>query len=368
MASVKLRKKKNADGTTSVYLDIYTYYKDSQGNNHTRRRYEFLNECKQLKAATPIDRAENRNRLNLAEQIRNKRETDLLTRNHDVVFQDKQEVYFKDFCQTFLDEYTKLNKKNVRATINHFLDFLKEKNLSEMIFCNELDQILCEQYLQYLEEKFNGETVETYFRLFKRVVKAAYKNGFIFKDVCQDVVCKKGTPAKKDILTFDEIALLAKADCPNKEVKRAFLFSCYTGLRWVDVNALKWKNIDADGRLKMIQAKTKYPIDNKLHDIALKLLGTRGNLNDFVFHLPSHAGANKDLKKWCFGAGIHQKNITWHCARHSFGTNIIFYGETDVNTASKLLGHKSLIYTQRYVHEVESLKQDAIKKLPVIEI
>lgn len=366
MASVKLRKRKNFDGSSSLYLDIYTYFKDSKGNRHTRRRYEFLDECKQLKATNPVDRAVNRNRMNLAEKIRNKKETELLARQHDIVLKDKQETYFKDFCNQFLDEYKKLNKKNVRATINHFFTYLEKKKISATIFCNELTEKDCEGFLHYLEDEFNGETVETYYRLFKKIVKAAYKNGFLYKNISENIVCKKGTPAKKDILDFDEIGILAKTPCPNKEVKRAFLFSCYTGLRWVDVNALQWKHIK-NGRLKIIQAKTKHPINNKLHETALQLLGKPQSSNDYVFILPSHAGANKDLKKWVSRAGI-EKNITWHCARHSFGTNIIFHGETDVNTASKLLGHKTLLYTQRYVHEVESLKETAMDRLPAIEI
>lgn len=366
MASVKLRKRKNADGTTSLYLDIYTYFKASNGKRITRRKYEFLDACKLLKAQNPIDRTENKNRLNLAEQIKNKRESELLTTQHDVVLQDKQEISFKDYCTSFLNEYTKLNKKNVRATIHHFYEFLSTKNLSDNLFCRELTTKICEQFLAYLESNFNGETVETYFRLFKKIVKSAHKNDFIIKDIIQDVVCKKGTPEKKEILNFEEIALLAKAPCSNSEVKKAFLFSLYTGLRWVDVNTLTWQHIQGD-RVKLIQAKTKHPIDNKLHPIALQLLGKQGKPHEAVFTLPSHAGATKDLKKWCARAGIH-KNITWHCARHSFGTNIILHGETDVNTASKLLGHKTLMYTQRYVHEVESLKQAAMDKLPSIEL
>ena len=366
MASVKLRKRKNSDGTTSLYLDIYTAYTDNAGNKIKRRKYEFLNECKQLKANTPLDRMENKTRLGLAEQIRNKYEADVITRKHDLKTHDKQEVYFKDFCNDFLTGYNKLNKKNVRATIAHFFTYLDTKTTLSSIFCRELTVKHCEQFLNHLEENFNGETIESYFRLFKKIVKAAYKEGFLNSDVAADVICKKGEPQKKDILDFEEISLLANTHCPNQEVRRAFLFACYTGLRWVDLKALKWSNIQ-NGRIKLIQAKTKHAIDNNLHQVAVKLLGMPQNLNDLVFNLPSHAGSTKTLKKWCFNAGI-LKNITWHCARHSFGTNIIYHGETDVNTASKLLGHKTLEYTQRYVHEVESLKQRATDKFPSIEI
>jgi site-specific recombinase XerD len=60
-------------------------------------------------------------------------------------------------------------------------------------------------------------------------------------------------------------------------------------------------------------------------------------------------------------AGI-EKKITWHNARHSFGTNLIFHG-ADVTTASSLLGHTSLKHTRRYVHAANELKEKATDKL-----
>lgn len=78
--------------------------------------------------------------------------------------------------------------------------------------------------------------------------------------------------------------------------------------------------------------------------------------------MPSHTACLKNLKAWTKKAEINKK-ITWHCARHSFATNIIFYG-SDLNSASSLLGHNSFKYTQRYVRVVESLKEKAVQNLP----
>jgi site-specific recombinase XerD len=69
---------------------------------------------------------------------------------------------------------------------------------------------------------------------------------------------------------------------------------------------------------------------------------------------------------WCKNAKINKK-ITWHCARHSFATNIIFYG-SDVNSASSLLGHSSLAYTQRYLRVANELKEKAVQNLPTINL
>jgi site-specific recombinase XerD len=61
------------------------------------------------------------------------------------------------------------------------------------------------------------------------------------------------------------------------------------------------------------------------------------------------------------------KKITWHCARHSFGTNLLVHG-ADVFVTSKLLGHTSLKHTQRYVRAAEEMKRDALNKLPEIKL
>ncbi len=82
-----------------------------------------------------------------------------------------------------------------------------------------------------------------------------------------------------------------------------------------------------------------------------------------VFQLPSANGANKTVRAWVMRAKINKK-ITWHNARHSFGTNLIF-NDVDVLTASKLLGHKSMKNTQRYVDVANEMKEKATNKIDI---
>jgi len=84
---------------------------------------------------------------------------------------------------------------------------------------------------------------------------------------------------------------------------------------------------------------------------------------DLVFTLPSANGANKTVKAWVRRAKI-EKQITWHNARHSFGTNLIF-NEVDVLTTSKLLGHTSMKHTQRYVDASNEMKENATKAINI---
>jgi site-specific recombinase XerD len=109
------------------------------------------------------------------------------------------------------------------------------------------------------------------------------------------------------------------------------------------------------------QSKTERAVNINLNSTALKLLEQGAKLNDLVFDLPTANGANKSLKAWVKRAGI-EKKITWHNARHSFGTNLIFHG-ADVTTASTLLGHSTLKHTQRYVTAAKELREKATDTL-----
>ena len=154
---------------------------------------------------------------------------------------------------------------------------------------------------------------------------------------------------------------MAKAYCGNDNVKRAFLLSCITGLRYSDVKNLKWKNVRGKV-IDLIQQKTKQQVSVALNSDACELLGLKQAPDDRVFNLPSHTACLKLLRNWTIKAGI-EKHITWHCSRHSFGTNLVAQG-TDVLTASKLLGHTSVKSTERYVRISDGLKTDAVDRFP----
>jgi integrase len=133
----------------------------------------------------------------------------------------------------------------------------------------------------------------------------------------------------------------------KSEVKAAFIFSCYTGLRWVDVSKLEWKDIK-NGILttRIIQAKTGKPVTLTLHDIAKDILEKQKqkaeswkSKSPFVFILPTADGANKVLREWVKKAGI-DKHITWSCARLSFSI-LLQDQNVDDATVAYLMGHTS---------------------------
>ncbi len=196
---------------------------------------------------------------------------------------------------------------------------------------------------------------------FKRVLKAAKKDGYVKNNPAEDIAAKSNLNKKiKEILTEEEYIKLMNTPCTNYEVKKAFVFSLYTGLRWADVKPLKWENVK-EHSIVIEQNKTGVFLEVPLHDTALKILGERKT--GLVFHLPTADGANKVLRKWSADAELG-KHITWHSARHSFSVLLQQKG-VDLATVAGMLGHTTTKYVQQtYKRYLQNNAKEAIQKLP----
>ncbi|RYZ24148.1 MAG: hypothetical protein EOO10_20610 [Chitinophagaceae bacterium] len=253
------------------------------------------------------------------------------------------------FKENFLDyyaEYLHLNRrKHNRHLANSFTQF-KLFIDRDFIPPIEITENFCKRFRQYLLDKYTGETPGGYYARFKWVVNAATKDGYFLNNPTEDVSAKFNPSAHlKENLEVDEYLSLLKTPCLNEEVKAAFTFSCYTGLRWVDVKKLEWKDIN-NGVMttRIIQAKTGKPVTITLHPIAQSILDKQAaklqegqKPTKYVFSLPTANGANKVLGVWMEGAGI-DKHITWSCARLSFSI-LLQDQNVDDATVAYLMGH-----------------------------
>ena len=176
----------------------------------------------------------------------------------------------------------------------------------------------------------------------------------------------------KQILSIREIQKLALTSCTNNEVKRAFLFSCYCGMRWCDINRLTFQHIDFQAkRITIVQQKVqshshKAILHLNLSTTAIRLLQLGTTHSKYVFQLPSYSYSLSILRQWVSKAGI-RKHISFHCARHSFITHIMAKG-ANIKTAAALAGHSTTRHTEKYVHIIDELKQKAVDSLPDIDI
>lgn len=361
--NVTLREKGLSNGNLSLYLDIY---------RDGIRSYEFLKLYILSKPRTAIERETNRETLTLAESIRTKRESELNHTAHGELAPTKRKVGFFAFAEAYHKNYTKKDIRMISGAIERFRDYLTERcpavNPSILKF-SQVDKLMIVGFVDYLEKHSTGEGANSYFQRFKKILTNAVDTGVIAKSPAIGVKCSTIDGLRKDILTNEEIALLAKTPCQNATIKRAFIFSCCTGLRFCDVKELQYQNIDFPaGKLSIEQQKTGKPVIVDLNNTARQILGEPGEPTAPVFELPSFEGCAKTVKAWVKRAGI-AKHITWHCARHSFAVNLLTSPQRpDIKTVSSTLGHSSLKHTEKYTRVVDELKKKAVEALPDYDI
>lgn len=366
--NVILREKELSKGNKSLYLDIY---------RDGARSYEFLKLYVNSKARTPIDREANREALELAEKIRTQRESELNHLAHGQIAPSTKKINFLDYYQAYIDKYTKADIRMIKASFERFKDFLKEyyPALKTNIKPDQITKDMMISFVEYLESKSTGEGALTFYKRFKKVIKYAVEHNVISKNPCTGVVCKVDENAlTKDVLSVDEMQKLIATRYPeqNLNMRRAFIFTLYTGIRFCDIIELKYSDVDYSNKtLKFNQAKTKGHsstswVNIPLNDGLLSLIGDKPEKDTFIFDLPSQTMCLKALRHWVAKAKI-DKHITWHGGRHSFAVNILNNG-ANIKTVASLLGHSGLKHTEKYTRAVDSLKEKAINSLPTFEI
>jgi site-specific recombinase XerD len=347
--SVKLRKKKLADGRISLYLD---YYSNGQ------RQYEFL------KIYLGKNRVENKEFLRLADSIRAKRELEVQHSEHGFIPAFKKRLNFVDYFEKQAKGKS-VGEKAWFCSLKHLKDYTHGH-----IQFSAVNEEWLEGYKSYLLTKVSTNTAHMYFSKIKYALRQAVKDKIIMKNPTEFVDSIKTVESERCFLTQDELQELADTPCKVSEVKRAFLFACYTGLRLVDVENLSWQNIQ-NNSVQFRQKKTKVLLTVPLTETARELLyGFLGNVTPLptnkVFNLPSRMQIVYVLRDWIEKTSIN-KSVTFHTARHTFATFGLTQG-IDLYTMSKLLGHKTISATQIYAKIVDEKLRKAVSSLPSIKV
>jgi integrase len=226
-----------------------------------------------------------------------------------------------------------------------------------------------EEFKAYLLTKVKVNSASQYFNIFKHAIHEAHRRKLIRDNPADNVKYIKEVDTHREFLTKEEIERLIETECRYEVVKRAFLFSCFTGLRWSDVSKLTWEEIrliDGVHYIKFTQKKTKQAEFLPISENAVKLLGEREEEDDKIFKELKYSDyMNTAIARWCLKAGITKK-ISFHNSRHSFAV-LLLNNKVDIYTVSKLLGHSDVKTTSIYAKVMNDTKIDAINKLPVFE-
>ncbi len=363
MAKISIREKELASGKKSLYLDIVA---------DGKRTKEYLKLYLE-----PKDKAQNKATLALAEDIKAKRLLGLRETRFDLPKTLDLDASYLEFFKKLIEdrkkEDTTGNVGNWESAYKHLINY-KGNNIS----FKDIDTKFCEGFKYYLtheartksQKKLAQNSQSSYFNKFKTSIKEAHRLKLIRENYAEYIKGIKPDEVEKQHLTIEELKALKHTECSIPILKRAFLFSCLTGIRWSDIEKLTWSEIHQDDQgYKIIfkQKKVRRQEYLPINESALEYLGKKGQPKERVFTGLKYSGwHNAALLNWVVSAGIPKK-ITFHCARHTHAILLLNAG-VDIFTVSELLGHSEIKTTMVYAKIVDQKKREAVNRLPNIKI
>lgn len=356
----KLRRRKLADGRESLFID-YT-----AGGRH---EYEFLRLYLVPETSVKAKR-ENAKILRQAEEIiLAKTENKVDDKAQEAAAKDKSKMPLSEFIALLMDEYKQRGRSGhlkLRAARINFETYRPGTRLCDM------DKKFCTDYAVWLQSEcltphgtvIAQSTACSYFWYLGIILSSAWQKGYIKNNPWKLLSRheKIARPeSKREFLTLDEVRKLEDTPYKKDNIRRAFLFACYCGLRVGDVSDLHWSDISANGGrwfVSVVMRKNSKPISLPLPAKALSWLPERGEPEASVFSMPSHTVMRKHLQKWAEQAGL-DRHLHFHLSRHTYGTMLITAG-VDLYTASKMMGHADVRPTQVYAKIIDKKKEEAV--------
>ncbi|MCD8265525.1 MAG: site-specific integrase, partial [Prevotellaceae bacterium] len=321
---VRLRRKALKGGGASLYLD--TCWRG-------RRRYEFLR-LYLVPERSREDREKNRETLRMADAVRVRRMAELQSGRLGLEAELGRGVRLLDFYEGLMEREGRGGLTVWGSCLNH----LRAYDAGRGVTLDRVDEDWVWGFRRYLETEARTRrggrplaqnTRASYFERLKVCLAEAARQKLVRENPARDVPNMRQGESRRMYLTREEVRRLAQTPCANAEVRRAFLFSCLTGLRHSDIAALTWGQVCLQSgftRLLFRQRKTKGLEYLDIAPQAATLMGARGKDTEAVFRLPScHSVANDALRRWVAAAGI-DKEITFHCARHTFAVMMLDLG------------------------------------------
>lgn len=373
---VTLREKKMKGGKVSLYLDIY---------HNDERWYEFLKIHINKSKPTEADKDKKR----MAIEIRAKRENELIVNENGLIDKSKRKADFVGWFEQYMKDRG-LNYTHNQSTLMHLKNYQNGRPLP----FNTITADWLKTYTKYLLTKVSNNTTMDYLKNMFTGFEDAVRAGILLQNPLRLIPRHEKLKRKKiarNPFSLDELQLLAVTPCKMpKQYRQAFFFACFSGLRWSDLNPLRWSEIIVktiggveEWFIHFEQEKTEDIEYTPLSEQAVMILKERmqerlenNETGLYVFPMVKETDVEKEvvkkrfsyyLKKWAVAAGLDPKRMFIHNARHAFATNLLENcPEVDLWTLSKLLGHKTMDATQIYAHMRDNRKKSAVKGMPTL--
>lgn len=278
----------------------------------------------------------------------------------------------------------KLHKDTLRSyktSQRYILEFIKSKYKTSDVYLENLNYQFIIGFENFLRNyvckkslrKIGNNTTIKHIKRLRKMINMAIALEWLNKDPFIKFKAKL-EKREREFLTQIELEFIEDYESKISRldlVKDLFLFSCYTGIAYVDIMELTNKNIlkGIDGNLwiETTRVKTKTTVRLPLLEVPETILSKyktdiRAIAIDKLFPKISNQKLNSYLKEIADLCGI-KKNLTFHMARHTFATTVTLTNGVPIESVSKMLGHTKLTTTQIYAKVVESKVSDDMNHL-----
>lgn len=263
-----------------------------------------------------------------------------------------KELIGKEYAQGTLERYT--------TSLKHTIEFMQWKyNISD-IAITKIDHAFIADYEFWLRSVRNcaNNTAVKYIKNFNKIIKICLANEWLDRNPFANYKSKV-KEVERVFLTEDEIQALMNKEFKTERltlVRDIFLFSCFTGLAYIDVKNLTKSHISIgiDGEKwifthrQKTESASKIPILPVTQMIIDKYKNHPECINkDKLLPILTNQKMNAYLKEIADICEI-EKDLTFHIARHTFATTVTLTNGVPIESVSKMLGHKNLRTTQHY--------------------
>ena len=375
---ISLSQRKLKDGRISLSIEFYRGSEITEdGKRKHLRSFENLDSYLINDPKTAKEKKENKEVLEFAENVVAIRKAEYAQGRFELKNTTKAKRVFLNFFAELTEEKQTLDSSNNYGNWYSTYQHLKKVVPKNLTF-DEIDENFIKKVRKYFEKDaiskskipLSQNSKYSYFNKFKAALRNAFDNGYLTINYASKVKSFEQAESQREYLTFDELQSLAKAECKYPVLKKAFLFSCLSGLRWSDINSLVWSEVRDEGdvfKVNFRQEKTDGVEYLYISKQARELLGEREDPKDRVFKgLKYGMTYNTEIIRWCNRAAV-PKHITFHSARHTNAVLLLENG-ADIYTVSKRLGHRELRTTEIYAKIVDSKMKEAAEKIPELTL
>lgn len=280
--------------------------------------------------------------------------------------------YMEDFAKRVGINRAPSTLRSHKTSYCNLQNFIREHYGIEDIPLKQLDYAFIEKYDNYLrvEKGFSGMTIENHIIMLKTMTRTAMAQGTIQYNPFSSFSPEKAL-RKHRHLTTDELQRLMNTPIREKFlcfVRDLFVFSTFTGIAYADMCNLDVSNLSRDDQgnlwIKFKRQKTKSECSILLLDVPRNIMEKYEceRKSDRLFNMPCRSAMTNNMPKLAKVCGIEHR-LTYHMARHNFGTLITLSQGVPLETVCQMMGHKSMNTTQIYARLTHQKVDEDMKKL-----